>query len=291
MDPIDHKTSPEISLVLSSGGLKPIASIALFDFLKEEKIPVDLLVGCSGGGIYAGMFSMGYSSSEMINITRKFLEGTGFSAIDYRTLLSIGKLAGGRFDLSKGLLKDEAPLEMCQNVFKDQYLETLPIKTILQATDIQLGKGVVLESGKLAEAVYASAAMYPLLPPIFMEGKWLADGAFTAPLPITEAVKRGADIIIAMIFNEKMASKPKKFIDSFYNMNRAYSQSLIRSQLSLAIDLHHYELIIINVNFEKYFSYSDPSNIEELVELGRMAVTERRDEILRAINNFNKIKK
>ncbi|MCB0643506.1 MAG: patatin-like phospholipase family protein, partial [Phaeodactylibacter sp.] len=276
----------KIGLVLGSGGLKPIASIALFDFLRSEQIELDLIVGCSGGSIYAAMYSMGYSTDEMIEFTRRFLENKGFGQIDYRTVLSVGKLPGGQFDLSRGILKDQAPLEMCQEVFKNVCLEDLPVRTLLQATDLQSGQGVVLEQGALAECVYGSAAMYPLLPPIFLQGRCLADGAFTAPLPITEAVKQGADLIISMLFHEKMVSSPRRFIDTFYNVNRIYGQALAQSQLSLAIDLHHYETILVNTYFEEPIPFSDPAYIEAVLEEGQRAVAAQRDEILRAIENF-----
>ena len=178
----ENKKKLDLGLVLGSGGLKPIASIALFDFVQEESIPVDLLVGCSGGGIYAAMYAMGYSTSDMIQITKSFLKGTAFSEIDYQTLLSIGKLPGGRFDLSRGITKDQAPLRMCKEVFKDIRIEDLEIPTILQTTDIQKGQSVVLDRGKLAEAVYASAAMYPILPRRYQSSflhlsAWLFRGA------------------------------------------------------------------------------------------------------------------
>ena len=288
MNQAEEAHQPKVSVVLGSGGLKPIASVALFDLLKEEQIPVDLLLGCSGGSIYGAMYAMGYQTDEMIEITKSFLEDKGFSAYDYQSILSIGNLPGGKFDLSRGLLKQEAALKNCGAVFKDTLLEELPIKTMLQTTNIQTGEGVLLEKGLLAEAVYASAAMYPIISPLYMDGRWLADGAYSEPLPITKAVVNKSDIIISMVFNEQVMSKPRGFLDSFYNISRVYTQALTRSQLAMAINLHHYEMIIISPEFKKPFSFDDPSNIDELVEIGRQAVEVKRDEILTAISNYSK---
>ncbi|NRB50068.1 MAG: patatin-like phospholipase family protein [Saprospiraceae bacterium] len=278
---------PRISVVLGSGGLRPIASIALFDFLLQENIAIDLLLGCSGGSIFASMYNMGYQPDEMKKITKEFLVAEGFSNFDYRALLSIAKMPGGRFDLSRGLLKNDQALETCQAVFKDKRLEDLPIEMKLQTTDIQTGEGFLLEKGSLAEAVYASAAMYPLLAPIYMEDRWLVDGAFSEPLPITEAIVGKTDIIIAMIFNEQIMPNPRNFLDGFYNINRIYTEALTKSQLAMAVNLHHYEIIIISPAFTKPFSYADPSNIDELIEIGREAVLEQKDEILAAIQSYS----
>jgi len=42
------------ALVIGSGGTRCAASIGLWSVLKKEEIEIDLLVGASGGSIYAG---------------------------------------------------------------------------------------------------------------------------------------------------------------------------------------------------------------------------------------------
>ncbi len=39
---------PKVGIVVGSGGMKALSSIALFEFIDEAKIDVDLLIGCSG---------------------------------------------------------------------------------------------------------------------------------------------------------------------------------------------------------------------------------------------------
>ena len=281
-----HKIAPKIGVVLSSGGLKPISSLALFEFLNEEEIGIDLLAGCSGGGIMAAFRSIGYDSAQIIEATKEFLSQNAFEKIDYQTLLNIARLPYGKFDLSKGLLKRKLSLQMCRKLFGEIRLEDLQLKTLLQTTDIQNGEGVILEQSLLAEAVYASAAMYPLLPPICIEGRWLVDGVFSSPLPVLEAVKRHMDVIIVMLFHENLLPQPKRFMEGFSNITRAFSLSLIKNQLSLAIDMHHYEIVVINVPFDKNISMSDPAQISSLIELGRKSVDQKKEEILNAIKNF-----
>lgn len=281
-----HKKKPKIGVVLSSGGLKPISSLALFDFLDEEAIDIDLLVACSGGGIMAAFRGIGYDKQQIIEATTAFLSQKAFTNVDYQTLCNIAGLPFGKFDLNKGILKKKLSLRMCQQLFGAYRLEALKTKTLLQTTDIQNGEGVVLEQGPLGEAVYASAAMYPLLPPIQIGGRWLVDGIYSSPLPVLEAVKRNMDIIIVMLFHENLVPEPRKFVDGFSNITRAFSLSLIKSQLSLAIDLHHYEIIVINIPFAKPVSMSDGAQIPGLIELGKRAVEEKKEEIRDAISSF-----
>ena len=48
---------PKVALVLGSGGIKAAASIGLWKVLQRERIEVDMLVGCSGGSLFAGLFA------------------------------------------------------------------------------------------------------------------------------------------------------------------------------------------------------------------------------------------
>lgn len=281
------QSRPKVALVLSSGGLKPVSAVGLFEFLEEEEIEVDLIVGSSGGSIMGSLWSAGYKSSEIPVITKDYLSLKGFSKIDYRTLLSIPKLPLGRFNLNSGLVKNHVALQFCRDIFKGYQLEDLPIKTTLQTTNIQTGQGVLLSEGPVGDAVYASGNMYPLMPPFNWDGQYLVDGAYASPLPILEAVKADADVIIAMLFNEQLVADPPHFMEGFFNITRAFGLSLIKSQLSLAIDLHHYEIIVINVPLDKPVSITDSDKIPYLVDLGRQAVSEMREEILHAITTYH----
>lgn len=62
---------PKVGLVLSGGGAKGMAHIGVFKMLEELDIPVDYIVGTSIGSIMGGLYSLGYSSSEICTITEE----------------------------------------------------------------------------------------------------------------------------------------------------------------------------------------------------------------------------
>ena len=277
---------PKVGVVLSSGGIKPASSVALFEFLDKENITIDLLVGCSGGGGACALYAAGYDSD---GITEKFRETAVASKAfksDYRTLLNIAHAPYGHFDISRGLVHKQKPFQLCENNFGDLRLENLRPKTILQATNIQTGHGVILTEGLAAETVYATSAFYPIVPPIKINGQWLVDGVYSSPLPVIEAVKREMDVIIAMMFHEDVNPEPKQFTEAFNNITRSFSLSLIKSQLAMSIDLHHHEIIFINVPFKKSISLGDASQLPAIVEAGHKSVERHANEILEAVNNF-----
>ena len=56
---------PTIGLVLSGGGAKGAAHVGVLRYLEEQKIPVDLIVGTSMGGLVGGLYALGYNSDYL----------------------------------------------------------------------------------------------------------------------------------------------------------------------------------------------------------------------------------
>lgn len=279
-------TAPKVGVVLGSGGIKPLASVALFDFLAAENINIDFLVGCSGGGQVAAAVALGYKTEQIIEFYELFFKMKAFSAIDYRSLLNIANLPFGRFDIEKGVIYPRRLQDFFNHVYQDKTFDDLLIPTVLQATNVQTGKGVLLKKGRLAEAVYATSALYPMAPPIHFQNQWLIDGVFSSPLPLIEAVKHNLDVIIAVVFHEKNNPNPERVFDGFDNIINCFTRSLTRSQISIAIDLHHYDIIMINVSFDLPIAVTDKTRIPEILAAGKLAVELKKDEILASIKNF-----
>ena len=76
--------------------------------------------------------------------------------------------------------------------------EKLPIPFRAMATDIETGESVVLDQGSIAQAMRASMSVPGALAPVEIDGKLLVDGGIANNLPIDEARKLCADVIIAV---------------------------------------------------------------------------------------------
>ncbi len=74
----------------------------------------------------------------------------------------------------------------------------LPIPFRAMATDIETGESVVLDHGSLAQAMRASMSVPGALAPVEIDGKLLVDGGIANNLPIDEARKLCADVVIAV---------------------------------------------------------------------------------------------
>ncbi|HET9570080.1 MAG TPA: patatin-like phospholipase family protein [Bacteroidales bacterium] len=63
-------SAQKIGLVLSGGGAKGIAHIGLLQALEENGIPIDYITGTSIGAVIGGLYAMGYSPAEMLELVK-----------------------------------------------------------------------------------------------------------------------------------------------------------------------------------------------------------------------------
>ena len=278
---------PKVGIVLGGGGLKCFAAIALFEFLDEMEIEIDLMVGCSGGGIAAAARGAGLNPAQMRNLIDELVDRDIFSSVDYRTLLGLAHLPFGRFDKGAGILKGDRLRHAYQQVFKDLKLEDLRPTTLLQTTDILTGEGVVLSQGPVTDTLCATTALFPLLPPTFIEGRWLIDGAYSSLVPIMEAVNHNMDVIIAFSVSTETAAEPGGLFEYFSNLTNRTQIAHVRQEMALAIDLHHHEIVIVNVPFYQDIQMWDMDKIPIVLEAGQKTVGQKEEEILAAIKSFS----
>lgn len=284
----DQSRKPKIGVVVGSGGMKALSSIALFEFLDEVQIDVDLLIGCSGGSSVLASWACGNNAEVMTEQAYKFWGNKDLlTRTDYRTLLSIAGLPFGRFDKSRGLLKSDLALKAYDEMFGERRIEDLQIRTMFQTTDLLSGEPVMLSKGLLRDAVYASGALFPLLPALCIDGRWLMDGVYSSPLPVLEAVNNDMDVVIAMTYEERTTSESRGFVPYFMRCQGYSHHWLQRNQTALSVEMHHHEIVFINVVFDKFISLRSVRRIPEILEKGKKAVEQKKEEILAAINSFS----
>jgi NTE family protein len=279
---------PKIGVVLASGSIKAFSAIPVFEMLEAENLEVDLVVGCSGGGIIAAAIGAGFTTQEIREKTNLFVQKRLFTQKDIRALLGLYNLPFGRFDKTSGFLKPDRIKQVYQEVFQDRRLEDLQPKTLLQVTDIETGQGKMMEKGRLADIVYASGAIFPILPPENINGRWYADGYYTSALPVVEAVKRNMDVVIAVIFEDPIHPAPKRFFSVFNNIYKIQSTVQVRNQIAISIDLHNYEIILVKVPFNRTIKMWDVDAIPRIIETGQDAIDLKKEEILSAIDAWYK---
>lgn len=282
-----QKDRPKVGVVLAGLGVRAVSFIPLFEFLEEENIEVDLFAASSTGARIRALNGIGYTSEQIVAHLEEWLSKKPYSRYDYKSILSIfSKRFAYKEGEERALYRRSYFLNELEKVFGDHRLEDLKPRTILQATDIYRNNGVVLKEGKLSEAVYASSAFYPFIPPINIDDQWLIDGGYSNPVPATELVKEDIDVIIVMWCMDQVHKNPQKFYKGFQNCVSISSKQLLLGQLALAVNMHHFEMIHIEVKINDPFTVGDKSQIPELLKLGKEALEKKKEEIRKAIESY-----
>ena len=95
---------PSVGLVLSGGGAKGMAHIAVLKMLDSLQIPVDYIAGTSMGGILGALYAIGYSGQEIELISQRQDWNELFSDSPPRKYLSnMEKEDDSRFQFKLGL--------------------------------------------------------------------------------------------------------------------------------------------------------------------------------------------
>ena len=215
---------PKIALVLSGGGARGGAHVGVLKVLEENRVPIDMVVGTSMGSLVGGLYAAGKTPQEidkiLVNTKWEDYIKTDFdrqnipmrrknSEYTYQGRLGFGINADNELVFPTGVLKREPLLlkfeEFTSSVKDIQDFNHLSIPFRAVATNIKNGDAVVLKSGSLAKAIYASSAIPGGLQPIKINGVDLVDGGVSDNIPIDVARKMGADIIIVVDVSENFS--------------------------------------------------------------------------------------
>ena len=214
------QTCPAVptALVLSGGGAKGLAHIGVLRALDSLGIRPDIIVGSSMGAILGGLYASGYTAREIDSLARNLPLARLFRTYEPRIPISLGLLQPAIVweEETDGLVFQRAAVLESEvnallnagflrgNLIARGNFDSLPIPFRAVATDLLTGSPYVFESGDLARAVRASAAVPLLFEPEFVAGRYLGDGGLSANVPIAVARRAGAVRMIVSYTTERI---------------------------------------------------------------------------------------
>lgn len=173
-----------VALVLGSGGVRGMAHVGVLEELEKAGIKIDLIIGCSAGGIIGALYADCPDAKRIKNIVEK---------MGPDSLLDIN-IWQCRFGLSQGKAMQRT---LSQNIHAKSF-EELQIPFVVVATDLYSGELVPIGSGDIVQAVQASCAIPLVFVPCPINGRILVDGGLVNPVPVCLARDLGADVVIAV---------------------------------------------------------------------------------------------
>lgn len=270
--PIQKK---KIALVIGAGSVQCAAALGLWKVLDEENIPFDMIVGCSGGSIYAAAMAMGFSLQECIENTKKLWNRSITQQRNWRALASVLLPGLLKFDHRFSMISDGPMLKSFQSVFGDKTFVDTKIPLYVMATDFETGESIAQHEGKLVDALRASVAIPYIWSAWKRNGRLLIDGAASNPLPVDVPIREGIDIILAMGFQSPLPSRVKSISRYAFYINSLMTNNLLNANFAFHNAAHHAEIISIFPEFERSIRLFDTDQIPYVIEQGEKAMREQ----------------
>ena len=220
-----QQKQPKVGLVLSGGGAKGFAHIAVLKEIDKAGIQLDYIAGTSMGAVIGGLYAVGFSGLEIediakktdfINILRDKLPRSTAPFFEKEfgetTKLTL-PVKNGVIGLPKGISKGQSVLNLLYELLDtaeniDDFSE-LPIPFFCIATDVENGDEILLEKGSLPMALRASGSFPTLLNPVTLNGKMLVDGGIVNNFPVTIMKSKGIDIVIGIDVEGRLFDREK----------------------------------------------------------------------------------
>ena len=159
----------EIGLALGGGGARGIAHIGVLRILEKEKIRIGAIAGTSIGGLIGAVYLSGWSADEMLE---------KFSKIDQP------KLYGHLKSEEPSLLGLAGGTRVLNELLGDRTFADLRVPFAVTAVDLETGQVLVINKGRLIDAVLATIAVPGILPARRWGDRLLVDGGVGNPVPV-----------------------------------------------------------------------------------------------------------
>jgi len=223
---------PKIGLALSGGGAKGFAHIGILQVMEEVGLVPDYIAGTSMGSLVGALYSIGYSTEELLDVTRDInWDVILANKISFERVAIEEKPYYGRYiaelpyenrslNLPKGVLEGQELSMLFSRLTRSVHgitnFHEFPIPFECVASDITTGEVVVLDHGSLPDAMRASMAIPSFLTPVEIEDHYLVDGGLLRNFPVQNVIDMGADIVIGVYVSDDLF--PKEELNSLIDV-------------------------------------------------------------------------
>ena len=233
---------PKVGVVLSGGGAKGAAHIGVLKYIEQTGIPIDYIAGTSMGAIIGGLYALGYTPDEMLEIISSVEWDKLISNKVERKHISYERKVESRTQvLSVAFEADTKQEELQSNSFKNSLptgivsgdnlinlfnslsvgysdsldFNSLPVPFMCMATNVVSGKADKLDKGVFAKSIRASMAIPILFDPVKIDGTLYTDGGILNNFPAEQCRAMGADYVIGVSMSPGLENDPKKLTSFF----------------------------------------------------------------------------
>lgn len=263
-----------VALVIGAGAIKCSAALGVYTVLQREGIAVDMVAATSGGTLTGSLIALGYDADEASEMTLRLWTRELTRQRNRKALLqaALPKMFG--FSERWGLIDDSLIMERLRKAYGDRTFADTEIPLFVVATDFRNGEKVVLEEGRLVDAVRASIAIPFIFEPWPIGDRLYMDGAQSDPMPVDVAIRERADVILALGFESPYQRRVSSIARFAFQVTTVMTNNLFRSNFAFQNLAHHNEVITVVPRFEERIGAFDTSKLPKIIEAGERAIEE-----------------
>nr|MDQ2735828.1 patatin-like phospholipase domain-containing protein [Pseudomonadota bacterium] len=160
----------EVGLAMSVGAAAGLAHLGVLEVLEGDGLPIDFICGSSMGGAvalaYARCGSARAATEVILRLVADFARSKGMQWLPRASLVSASRMT-----------------TLTRQLYGDATFAQLRMPIAVVAADLAMGKRVVLDSGAVAPAARASAAIPGVFAPVRLGNAVLVDGGVVTRVP------------------------------------------------------------------------------------------------------------
>jgi NTE family protein len=264
-----------LALVIGSGSVKCGAALGVQRVLAREGIPIDMVVGCSAGSIYAALIAAGRTPEETAATIRQLWTRDLTRKRNRRAMLQLLFPRMFGFDERFGLIDDTLAMKRLREGLGGLSFEGMKIPLFITATDLMTGEQVTMSKGNLVSAVRASIAIPFAFAPHEIDGRLLTDGYLSDPLPVGVASREGADVILAIGFESPAQTRIRSGGRFLFQVSAVMTNNLLMSNFAFHNLAHHTEVLPILPQFARRVGLFETSKLDYVMDEGEKVAEEQ----------------
>ncbi len=287
-----------IGLALSGGSARGLAHIGVLEALQEIGVIPQFIAGTSIGALVGALYCRTGSAAGLKEQARAILNSDEFRGLNLARFYApagsawqrfkkdiFEKFYYGRLLFREAHLRAENTRLIFDRIFDRLTFRDLKCRFLCNALDIRSGEEIIFQEGLLANAVWASCAIPGIFHPYTDRQRVLVDGGVTNNIPVEPMLQTGVRTVIAVYLGN--IPRFDEIPNTGFKINLA-ALAYTRYRLDQKI-LAHADLVITPRVTD--YHWADFSRLDELVELGRQAVFDRRNQIRSVTSPWYRLRK
>ena len=234
----------KVGIALGGGAVLGAVHIGVIKALEEHDVTIECISGTSIGALIASLYACGMNGVSI----EKLLSTQSWFDVSHISLSKMGILSNQK--LGKFVSK---------HVGSKSFDET-DIPLAIVASDLIEGEKIILNQGKIADAVMASTCIPGIFSPVTIGDQVLVDGGITENIPISPLKLLGCQSIVGVNLTNIKNPDPKNVFDVLMNAFNIAQHNTAKLQQEDSD-------IVITPDLSQ-FNYVNTKQIPELISIG-----------------------